>query len=189
MKETPQGAPRSMIWLSMQSAEKFGNKVCLCPQRWRAITPKSVFCVLHNILEMDCDNVSLTNPILKPYGLPAFLLNVQFHMIAHIDDSMRYTCKPSCTWFIAHQQSKDAIELIKNKELNAPPWQMVLGCMDRVHCVLVRIAFWNPSVKLSSYLFCFLCNDVTAVPGRGQKLNRFYITYWVSTSSNYRNSY
>jgi hypothetical protein len=91
--------------------------------------------VLHNILETDRDNVSITNPILKPFGLPA-LLNLQFHMIARINDTTQVLLAN------LHVHDSIPINLLKtqlnwsknvHKECDAP-WQMVLGCMNTVYC-------------------------------------------------------
>ena len=109
------------------------------------------------------------------FGLPA-LLNFQFHLIARIDNMTQVlssnlrahdsfptnALKTRLNWSENVHEEQDA------------PWQMVLGCMDTVYCVLVSIALFlelnlsrNPSAMLSQYLFCF-CNDI-AVLGGGQK--------------------
>jgi hypothetical protein len=61
------------------------------------------------------------------------------------------------------------------EERNTPPWQMVLGCMDTVYCVLVRIALFlgmnlsrNPSASQFIAIYVLLY-DIT-VPGGGQKI-------------------
>ena len=150
------------------------QKQGVAPQCRRAIS-ESEFRVLHKVLEADRDECLSTNPILKPFGLPA-LLNFQFHMIARIDDTTQV--------LLANLRAHDSFptNVLKTRlnwsknvhEERDAPWQMVLGCMDTVYCVLVSIALFlemnlsrNPSAMSSPYLFCF-CNDIT-VPGGGQK--------------------
>jgi len=152
------------------------RKQGVAPKCRRAIM-ESEFRVLHRVLTTNRNECSLstTNPILKPFGLPA-LLNFQFHLIARIDD----TTQVLLSNLRAHDSFptnvlKTRLNWSKNvHEERDAPWQMVLGCMDTVYCVLVSIALFlelnlsqNPSAMLSPYLFCF-CNDVT-VPGGGQK--------------------
>jgi hypothetical protein len=54
------------------------------------------------------------------------------------------------------------------------PFQIVLGCMDTLYCVLMSLVFWlefqfrmNPNALLLPYVFAF--NDDTRIPEGGLK--------------------
>jgi hypothetical protein len=109
---------------------------------------KSEFCVLHNILETYRDDVSNTNPILKPFDLPA-LLNLQFHMIARIDD----TTQVLLANLRMHETFptnllKTRLNWSKNVHEDCDtPWEMVLGLhghslrCPRKYCIVFGAEF------------------------------------------------
>mmetsp|Transcript_26866 Transcript_26866/g.38107 ORF Transcript_26866/g.38107 Transcript_26866/m.38107 type:complete len:262 (+) Transcript_26866:298-1083(+) len=125
------------------------------------------FRLSHNILANSNNNV-------YKFGIAA-LLNFQFHMIARIDDttqvvldhirvndSFNFALKAKLNWSKNVQEERDA------------PWQIVLGSMDPVFCVLVSLALWlkwslltNPTAAISPYVFAF--SEDTTIPKGGQK--------------------
>jgi hypothetical protein len=99
----------------------------------------------------------------KQYGISA-IVNFQFHMIARIDDSTQVV--------LEHVQVHDKfshslkVRLNWSKNVNDErdaPFQLVLGSMNHVFCVLWSLGLWlELNLKLylpameSPYLFCFL---------------------------------
>ena len=108
------------------------------------------------------------------YGLRA-LVNFQFHLIARVDDSTQvvldhvrvhdhfaHCLKTRLNWSKNVMDERDA------------PWQIVLGSIDPIYCVLCSLGLWlevniamYPPAMNSPYLFCF-CDDVR-IPEGGQK--------------------
>ena len=108
------------------------------------------------------------------YGLRA-LVNFQFHLIARVDDSTQvvldhvrvhdhfaHCLKTRLNWSKNVMDERDA------------PWQIVLGSVDPIYCVLCSLGLWlevniamYPPATNSPYLFCF-CDDVQ-IPEGGQK--------------------
>jgi hypothetical protein len=108
------------------------------------------------------------------YGLRA-LVNFQFHLIARVDDSTQvvldhlrvhdrfaHCLKTKLNWSKNVMDERDA------------PWQIVLGSIDPIYCVLCSLGLWlelnidmYPAATNSPYLFCF-CDDVR-IPEGGQK--------------------
>ena len=108
------------------------------------------------------------------YGLYA-LANFQFHLIARIDDTTQVLLEN----IQVHDSFPNALKTRMNWSKNVTeerdaPWQLVLGCMDTVFCVLTSLAVWlemhfrwNPNALLSPYVFSL--SDDIAVPAGGKK--------------------
>jgi hypothetical protein len=82
--------------------------------------------------------------------------NIQIH------DNFCNVLKTRMNWSKNVQEERDA------------PFQIVLGCMDTLYCVLTSLALWlelqfrmNPNALLSPYAFAF--NDDTRIPEGGLK--------------------
>jgi hypothetical protein len=108
------------------------------------------------------------------YGISA-LVNFQFHMIARVDDSTQvvlehirvhdnfpHALKTRLNWSKNVQDERDA------------PWQIVLGALNPVYCVLCSLGLWleinikmHPPAMDSPYVFCF--TDDNRIPEGGQK--------------------
>lgn len=108
------------------------------------------------------------------YGLRA-LVNFQFHLIARVDDSTQvvldhvrvhdhfaHCLKTRLNWSKNVMDERDA------------PWQIVLGSIDPIYCVLCSVGLWleinldmYPPAMNSPYLFCF-CDDIR-IPEGGHK--------------------
>ena len=96
------------------------------------------------------------------YGIPA-LMDFQFHLIARIDDTTQVILEHIRTHDTFENALKTRLNLSKNvqDERNAP-WQIVLGSMDPVFCVLISLGVWlelnlrhNPAAVASPYVFAF----------------------------------
>jgi len=127
------------------------------------------FCVLHDVLKQG----NVGNDIWR-YGMAA-LINYQFHMIARIDDTTQVV--------LAHIRVHDFFPNVLKTKLNwsknvederDAPWQIMLGSMNPVYCVMCSLALWletnlrnNPAAMLSPYVFSF-CDDVR-IPSGGRK--------------------
>ena len=103
------------------------------------------------------------------------MINFQSHVIGRIDDTTQVV--------VDHLRVHDSfLNCLKTKlnwsknvgdERNAP-WQIVMGSMDTMYCVLVSLAVWmemnmraNASAGNSPYVFSF--SDDVAVPSGGLK--------------------
>jgi hypothetical protein len=115
------------------------------------------------------------NDIMWQYGLSA-MINYQFHVIARIDDATQviidhlrvHDLFPNCLKTKLKNWSKNV------EDERDAPWQIVLGSMDTMCCVLVSLALWmemnlrtNASAMSSPYLFSF--SDDIEVPSGGKK--------------------
>ena len=129
------------------------------------------FRLLHTILK------GSSNFVWK-YGFSA-LINFQFHLLARIDDTTQllldhlrvhdnfaFAMKTKLNWSKNVQEERDA------------PWQIVLGAMDPVFCVLISLAVWlefflltNPTAGVTPYVFGFQ-ND-TEIPSGGVKAKNY----------------
>jgi hypothetical protein len=108
------------------------------------------------------------------YGLFA-LTKFQFHLIARIDD----TTQVSVDNIRVHDNFCNALKTRLNWSKNFTeerdaPWQVVLGLMDTLFCVLTSLALWmelnhreNPNAGLLPHLFHF--SDDVSIPKGGQK--------------------
>jgi hypothetical protein len=108
------------------------------------------------------------------YGMPA-LIKFQFHMIARIDD----TTQVIMDHIRVHDNFENALKTRLNWSKNVhderdAPWQIILGSMDPVFCVMISLGLWpefhlqsNPTAMASLYVFAF-SDDIT-IPGGGQK--------------------
>ena len=107
-------------------------------------------------------------------GMPA-LINFQFHMIARIDD----TTQVIMDHIRVHNHFENALKTRLNWSKNVQderdaPWQIVLGSMNPIFCVLISLGLWlesnlraNATAIASPYVFAF-SDDIT-VPGGGLK--------------------
>ncbi len=134
----------------------------------KRLLTEDLFRRMQNILQHHKSN------IIWRYGLYA-LTNFQFHLLARFDDTTQvlvenirvhdYFCnalKTRLTWFKSVTEERDA------------PWQIILGSMDTVFCVLASLSLWmelnlrcNPNASLSPYVFGF-CNH-NSIPSGGKK--------------------
>lgn len=110
----------------------------------------------------------------KRYGISA-MVNFQFHLIARVDDTTQLVLEhirvhdnfPNCL--------KTRLNWSKNvNDERDAPWQIVLGSINPVYCVLCSLALWlelnlksNPVAMSSPYVFCI--SDDIRVPGGGLK--------------------
>ena len=108
-------------------------------------------------------------------GLHA-ITNFQFAMLARIDDTTQVLLDS----IQIHDNSCNVLKTRKNWSKNVQderdaPFQIDLGCMDTLYCVLTGLALWlelqfrmNPkNALLSPYVFAF--NDDTRIPEEGLK--------------------
>ena len=112
--------------------------------------------------------------IIWRYGMPA-LINVQFHLIARIDDATQLVLEH----IRVHDNFENALKTRLNWSKNVQderdaPWQVVLGSMDAMFCVFISLGLWlesnlksSASALVSPYLFSF-SDDVT-IPSGGRK--------------------
>ena len=110
----------------------------------------------------------------KRYGISA-MVNFQFHLIARVDDTTQLVLEhirvhnsfPNCL--------KTRLNWSKNvNDERDAPWQIVLGSINPVYCVLCSLALWlelnlksNPVAMTSPYVFCV--SDDIRVPEGGLK--------------------
>ena len=108
------------------------------------------------------------------YGMSA-MINFQFHLIGRIDDSTQVLIENLRMHDSFANCLKTKLNWSKNVgEERDAPWQVVLGSMDTVYCVLVSMAIWMEtnmrdcaSAMNSPYIFSF--SDDVAVPSGGKK--------------------
>jgi hypothetical protein len=110
----------------------------------------------------------------KRYGI-SVMVNFQFHLIAHVDDTTQLVLEhirvhdnfPNCL--------KTRLNWSKNvNDERDAPWQIVLGSINPVYCVLSSLALWlelnlksNPVAMSSPYVFCI--SDDIRMPEKGLK--------------------
>jgi hypothetical protein len=110
----------------------------------------------------------------KRYGISA-MVNFQFHLIARVDDTTQLVLEhirvhdnfPNCL--------KTRLNWSKNvNDERDAPWQIVLGSINPVYCVLSSLALWlelnlksNPVAMSSPYVFCI--SDDIRMPEGGLK--------------------
>jgi hypothetical protein len=135
---------------------------------------ESEFRRLHKIFKTVGGRSLSGRSLVWKYGMPA-LMNFQFHLIARIDDTTQVILEHIRTHDTFENALKTRLNLSKNvqDERNAP-WQIVLGSMDPVFCVLISLGVWlelnlrhNPAAVASPYVFAFT-EDIT-IPSGGQK--------------------
>jgi hypothetical protein len=110
----------------------------------------------------------------KRYGISA-IVNFQFRMIARINDSTQVVLEH----VRVHDKFLHSLKVRLNWSKNVnderdAPFQLVLGSMNHVYCVLWSLGLWlelnlkvYPPAMESPYLFCF-CDDFR-IPEGGQK--------------------
>ena len=110
----------------------------------------------------------------KRYGITA-MTNFQFHLIARVDDSTQLVLEH----IRVHDTFTSALKTRLNWSKNVDderdaPWQIVLGSLNPVYCVLCSLALWlelnlklNPAAMNSPYVFCI--SDDVRVPEGGLK--------------------
>jgi hypothetical protein len=134
----------------------------------RAVTELE-FRKLHDVFHDESNN-----DIMWQYGLSA-MINYQFHVIARIDDTTQVIIDHLRVHDLFPNCLKTKLNWSKNVEDERDaPWQIVLGSMDTMCCVLVSLALWmemnlrtNASAMSSPYLFSF--SDDIEVPSGGKK--------------------
>jgi hypothetical protein len=99
----------------------------------------------------------------KRYGISA-MVNFQFHLIARIDDSAQVIIEH----IRVHDKFAHAFKARLNwskkvQDKQDTPFQIVLGSMDPIYCILCSLALWlelnlkmYPPAMVSPYLFCFV---------------------------------
>jgi hypothetical protein len=135
------------------------------------------FVVMHNLLNQ---NVLLAGQrsegardvFWKRYGISA-LVNFQFHLIACVDDSTQLVLEH----IQVHDSFPSALKTRLNWSKNVDneqdaPWQIVLGSLNPVYCVLCSLALWlelnlklNPTAMNLPYVFC-ISDDIRVPDGR-----------------------
>ena len=104
------------------------------------------------------------------YGLYALTTNFQFHLIACIDDTTQVLVDNVRVHDNFCNALKMKLNWLKNvTEEGDAPWQVVLGLMHTLFCVLTSSALWmelkhgeNPNAALLPYLFNF--SDDVSIP-------------------------
>ena len=87
------------------------------------------------------------------YGIPAQLC-YQFHLIAGLDDTMMALRKNLAIHPHFNFALKTKLNWSKNvREERDAPWQIILGSMDGMYCVLISLAVWL-EVFFSEYNYC-----------------------------------
>ena len=108
------------------------------------------------------------------YGISA-LVNFQFHMIARVDDSTQVVLEHIRVHDNFPHALKTRLNWSKNvQDKRDAPWQIVLGALNPVYCVLCSLGLWleinikmHPPAMDSPYVFCF--TDDNRIPEGGQK--------------------
>lgn len=113
-------------------------------------------------------------PLWKRYGISA-IANFQFHLIARVDDSTQLVLEH----IRVHNNFPNCLKTRLNWSKNVgderdAPWQIVLGSLNPVYCVLCSLALWlelnlksNPAAMNSPYVFCI--SDDVRIPDGGLK--------------------
>jgi hypothetical protein len=137
------------------------------------------FVVLHDLLNRNVLSVGRRGEgahdvFWKRYGISA-IVNFQFHLIARVDDSTQLVLEH----IRVHDTFSNALTTRLNWSKNVDderdaPWQIVLGSLNPVYCVLCSLALWlemnlklNPTAMNSPYVFCI--SDDVRVPDGGLK--------------------
>jgi len=115
------------------------------------------------------------------YVMPA-LIKFQFHMIARIDD----TTQVIMDHIRVHDNFENALKTRLNWSKNVhderdAPWQIILGSMDPVLCVLISLGLWlefHLQIQLRWHrrmcLHSLMTSQYLAVDKRQRKLRRTY---------------
>ena len=110
----------------------------------------------------------------KRYGTSA-IVKFQFHLMARIDDSTQVTLQH----IRVHDHFPNALKTRLNWSKNVSdkrdaPWQIVLGSINPVYCVLCSLGLWlelnlknHPTAINSPYAFCFSAD--IQIPSGGKK--------------------
>jgi hypothetical protein len=110
----------------------------------------------------------------KRYGISA-MVNFQFHLIARVDDTTQLVLEH----IRVHDNFPNCLKTRLNWSKNVnddrdAPWQIVLGSINPVYCVLSSLALWlelnlksNPVAMSSPYEFCI--SDDIRMPEGGLK--------------------
>jgi hypothetical protein len=123
------------------------------------------FVVLHDLLNRNVLSVGRRGEgahdvFWKRYGILA-MVNFQFHLIARVDDSTQLVLEH----IRVHDTFSNALKTRLNWSKNVDdeqdaPWQIVLGSLNPVYCVLCSLALWLAGnefeVKSNSNEF-FIC--------------------------------
>ena len=137
------------------------------------------FVVMHNLLNQNVLSAGRRSEgahdvFWKRYGISA-MVNFQFHLIARVDDSTQLVLEH----IRVHDSFPNALKTRLNWSKNVDderdaPWQIVLGSLNPVYCVLCSLALWlelnlklNPTSMNSPYVFCI--SDDIRVPDGGLK--------------------
>ena len=110
----------------------------------------------------------------KRFGISA-MVNFQFHLIARVDDTTQLVLEH----IRVHDNFSNCLKTRLNWSKNVnderdAPWQIVLGSINPVYCVLCSLALWlelnlksNPVAMSSPYVFCI--SDDIRIPQGGLK--------------------
>lgn len=110
----------------------------------------------------------------KRYGISA-MVNFQFHLIARVDDTTQLVLEHVRVHDSFAHCLKTRLNWSKNvNDERDAPWQIVLGSINPVYCVLCSLALWlelnlksNPAAMTSPYVFCI--SDDIRIPEGGLK--------------------
>jgi hypothetical protein len=111
----------------------------------------------------------------KRYGITT-MVNFQFHLIARVDDTTQLVLEHICVHDNFPKCLKTRLNWSKNvNDEQDAPWQIVLGSINSVYCVLsLLLALWlelnlksNPMAMSSPYVFC--TSDDIRMPEGGLK--------------------
>jgi hypothetical protein len=113
------------------------------------------FCRLHEVFKSSSGTTNSSN--IWKFGMSA-LINFQFHMIALIDDTTQVIMEHICQHNNFELALKTRLSCSKNvqDECDAP-WQIVMGSMNPVFCVLIS---WVFMVRIEFPIEC-KCNCIT----------------------------
>ncbi|KAI2492284.1 hypothetical protein MHU86_22256 [Fragilaria crotonensis] len=134
------------------------------------------FVAMHDILKKGAASGRTTTHATywQRYGIGA-MVNFQFHLIARVDDSTQVVLEHIRVHDSFPHALKTRLNWSKNvQDERDAPWQIVLGALNPVYCVLCSLGLWlelnikmHPPALDSPYVFCF--TDDNRIPEGGQK--------------------
>ncbi len=115
-------------------------------------------------------------------GMPA-LINFQFHIIARIDNTTQVIMDHICV----HNHFENALKLRLTwskhvQDERDAPWQIVLGSIDPIFCVIISLELWLECNR-NGLTLCFAFSDKITVRGGGQKAKLSPEVFWKSFHS------
>jgi len=154
-------------FIKKKEARNEGAESCV-----RRPMSETEFELLHTVLRQEASGGG--SWVIWRFGMPA-LINLQFHMIARIDD----TTQIILNHIRLHDHYKEALKTKLNWSKNVlderdAPWQVVLGSCSAKFCVYISLGIWlemnlryNVYAEESPFVFAFT-PDCTS-PGGGKK--------------------